>query len=546
MSAALAHAIPVEAEALPAAANDAATAPQSLLRFITCGSVDDGKSTLIGRLLFEAGAVPDDVAATLAADSAAIGNAGGALDYSLLVDGLQAEREQGITIDVAYRYFATPRRSFIVADTPGHEQYTRNMATGASGAELAIILIDARKGVLPQTRRHSLIVSLVGVRHVVVAINKIDLIGYDEAAVRAIEADYRAAVAGLGVETITVIPVSAREGDNIAQRSARTPWHDGPTLLGWLEAERTENDAAQAGFALPVQWVNRPNADFRGFSGSVAAGNVRVGDLVTALPSGASARVARIVTFDGDLPAATTGQAVTVTLDREIDISRGDVLVAPAHPGRANAAARDEIIAQVFVMADRRIAPGDTFLAQIGAATAQAQVIDIVDATDVTRFRSHPAGSLGLNDLGRVRLRLDRPVVVTPYRLCRELGALILIDRLTNATAAMGIVSEHPPAGGDARRVVAFRRATHRALEQSLGPHWRQEIAPATSWRLGSALLLGLIVALLTANPAWGAVATVLDAALRPLLRPIHRRVWAAVRDRAPRPRDAVSDGGGI
>ncbi len=541
MSAALA-----QTAAAPAAANDAASAGHSLLRFITCGSVDDGKSTLIGRLLFEAGAVPDDAAQALAADSAAIGNAGGALDYSLLVDGLLAEREQGITIDVAYRYFATPRRSFIVADTPGHEQYTRNMATGASGADLAVILIDARKGVLPQTRRHSLIVSLVGVRHIVVAINKIDLIGFDEAAVRAIEADYRAAVAGLGFRSITVVPVSARDGDNIAKRSPRTPWHDGPTLLGWLEAVRADGEGADLGFVLPVQRVNRPDLDFRGFAGTVASGSVRPGDEILALPSGLRARVSRIVTFDGDLAAAGAGQAVTLTLDREIDVSRGDVLTKAGRFGEEGPAALTEIDVRLLVTADRRVVAGDGFIVQVGAASASAQVIEIDHATDIESGSARAASALALNDLGQVRLRFDRPIVVAPYAQSRALGALILVDRLTNATAAMGTILPRRTSERSDDRVVALRRVADRTLRQAMGPQWRQELAPAASWRIGSALLLGLIVTMATDNPAFGLIAAMLDAALRPLLRFVHRRIWTDLRERASASRDSVNEGGGI
>ncbi len=533
-------------EAAPAAANDAAGAGHSLLRFITCGSVDDGKSTLIGRLLFEAGAVPDDAVEALKADSAAIGNAGGGLDYSLLVDGLLAEREQGITIDVAYRYFATPRRSFIVADTPGHEQYTRNMATGASGADLAVILIDARKGVLPQTRRHSLIVSLVGVRHIVVAINKIDLIGFDEAAVRAIEAEYRAAVAGLGFRSITVVPVSAREGDNIARRSERTPWHDGPTLLGWLEGVRADGEAGDAGFVMPVQWVNRPNLDFRGFAGTVASGSVRPGDEIVALPSGARARVQRIATFDGDLASAGAGQAVTLTLDREIDVSRGDVLTKAGRFGEDGPQAVTEIEAQLLVTADRRIAAGDSFLVQVGTASASAQVVEILHATSIETGGQRAVTALSLNDLGLARLRFDRPLVVAPYARSRALGALILVDRLTNATAAMGTVMSPQTVDRADERVVALRRVADRTLQQAMGPRWREEIAPAATWRIGSALLLGLIVTMATDNPAFGLVAALLDAALRPVLRLAHRRVWTKLRERMRASRDTVSEGGGI
>jgi bifunctional enzyme CysN/CysC len=540
MSAALA-----QADAFPVAANDTAVAPRALLRFIACGSVDDGKSTLIGRLLFEAGAVPDDIAAALRADSAAIGNASGGLDYSLLVDGLQAEREQGITIDVAYRYFGTSRRSFIVADTPGHEQYTRNMATGASSADLAIILIDARKGVLPQTRRHSLIVSLVGVRHVVVAINKIDLIGFDTTTVRAIEAEYRAAVAGLGFETITVIPVSAREGDNIVQRSTRTPWYDGPTLLGWLEDLPTERAAANRGFLMPVQWVNRPNLDFRGYAGTVAAGSLKPGDTVVAMRSGVRAKVAQIVTFNGDLEEARVGQAVTLTLDRDIDIARGDVLMSASAANQDGVATRSDINVQLFVTADRSIRSGDSFIVQTGSGMASGRVVEVLHATNIESFERHATDRLALNDLGSVRLRLDTPLVVAPYDVSQELGALILIDRLTNATAAMGTIFADRGQLDD-NRVVAFRRKASQTLEQTLGPEWRQDIAPATSWRLGSALLLGAVVAVVTHSLSWGVMAALIDAAFRPLLRHTHRRAWAIFRKHERRQRDLVSNGGGI
>jgi sulfate adenylyltransferase large subunit len=526
----------------PSAANDLASAERSLLRFITCGSVDDGKSTLIGRLLFEAGAVPEDTLATMRADSARIGNADGALDYSLLVDGLQAEREQGITIDVAYRYFATARRSFIVADTPGHEQYTRNMATGASGADLAIILIDARKGMLAQTRRHSLIVSLVGVKHVVVAINKIDLVGHDQTTIAAIAADYRAAVAELGFESVTIIPVSAREGDNIVSRSPRTPWHEGPTLLGWLEAVDAARAASTARFALPVQWVNRPNLDFRGFAGTIAAGVVKTGDAVLALPSGQRAAVARIVTFDGDLERAGAGQAVTLGLDREIDISRGDVLVSAEQPRDLTVRARETVEVRLFATADRAIAAGDSFLARIGAATIHAVVEEVRHAIDVETFRPRAAQSLQPNDLGLVRLRFDRPVVSAPYRASSALGALILIDRMSNATAAMGVVVSE--GAQEDSGVLAFRRAADRTLTSAIGPEWRQDIVPATSWRIGSAMLLGVVVGLLTGDPIWGLAAAGLDAVIRPALRYGHRAFWR--RARQARERDAVSDGGGI
>ncbi|MDX2100987.1 MAG: GTP-binding protein, partial [Alphaproteobacteria bacterium] len=436
-------ALSAEARPLPSSQQEPATPARSLLRFITCGSVDDGKSSLIGRLLFEAGAIPDDQLSSLAADSQRHGTTGGGLDFALLVDGLQAEREQGITIDVAYRYFATEARSFIVADTPGHEQYTRNMATGASTADAAIILIDARKGVLPQTCRHSAIVSLVGVRHVLVAINKIDLIGYDRAAITAIADAYRSAVATLGFHSVTVIPVSARDGDNIKTASRHTPWHQGPTLIEWLESVSPPTALDREGGAvLPVQWVNRPSLDFRGFAGTVAAGRLHPGDAVVALPAGTHARVERLVTFDGDLAVATAGQAVTVTLDREIDISRGDVLIDAAGATHLTVARQARV--RLLVTADRRIAVGDRFSVRLGTTSASAQIAAIQSATDMAGLAERPVDALGLNDVGTVDLAFDRPLALTPYAQQRALGALILIDRMTDATAAMGIVMSAP------------------------------------------------------------------------------------------------------
>jgi len=320
----------------PSPANDqgqnAEGSARALLRFITCGSVDDGKSTLIGRILYEAGAVFDDQLGTLEADSRKFGTQGAAPDFALLVDGLVAEREQGITIDVAYRYFSTDQRSFIVADTPGHEQYTRNMATGASTADLAIILVDARKGLLPQTRRHSFIVSLVGVRRIVVAVNKMDLVGYDEAVFQTIERDYRAMAAGLGFSAIDFIPVSARDGENVTQVSRLTPWYRGPALLPFLESVVIASEAGEEqGFALPVQWVNRPDLDFRGYAGMVAQGRLRVGDGVAVLPSGRRSTIARVLAPSGEVSQASAGQSITVTLTEEVDVSRGDVIASLAH-----------------------------------------------------------------------------------------------------------------------------------------------------------------------------------------------------------------------
>ena len=508
---------------LPSAANDAAPAPsRSLLRFITCGSVDDGKSTLIGRLLADAGAVPDDVMAGIEADSARLGKAGGGLDYALLVDGLAAEREQGITIDVAYRYFATARRSFIVADTPGHEQYTRNMATGASGADLAVILVDAEKGLLPQTRRHSFIVSLVGVRHVIVAVNKMDRVDWSEAKFRAIEADYRAAVAGLGFSSVTAIPLSARDGDNVARPSPRAPWHRGPTLVQALETADTDEVQAMSGIVLPVQGVNRPDSSFRGFSGTVAAGVLRPGAAVTALPSGTSARIARIVTFDGDLEEAEPGRAVTVTLDAAIDVSRGDVMVG-THSVHAVRVAR-EIDVRLLVTAPRTIAAGDAFEIRLGTASANATVVEVKERIDVATFAALPGGPLALNAIGAARLRLDRPLAVAAYGALRDLGSLILIDRLTNETAALGVV--HEPAPTPIPRGPASVTALRGWLEKD-----RRALWPALTWRAASAGLLALVVYAVTGHGPAAIVAGLADAAGRVALRRVHGAAWRRLND---------------
>ena len=419
----------------PATTSPSATAEPDLLRFITCGSVDDGKSTLIGRLLYDTGAVPTDQLAALEADSRTVGTQGGALDFALLVDGLSAEREQGITIDVAYRYFATPHRRFIVADTPGHEQYTRNMVTGASTAELAVILVDARKGVLTQTRRHSYLVSLVGVRRAVLAVNKMDLVGWDRAAFDRIVADYAAFAAPLGLET-TAIPLSGLTGDNVARRSEHAPWHGGPTLMEALEAAPSAQGEDDGPFRMPVQWVNRPDLDFRGYAGLVAQGVVRPGDRLRVSPSGRESRVARIVTYDGDLPRAAAGQAVTLTLEDEIDVSRGDVLAPAAEP--VESAERFE--ADLVWMADAPVRPGAAYRLKLAARTANASVARILHAVDVDTLEERPAAELGLNGVGRVVLTLDQPMPFAPYAETRDLGGFILVDRLTHATVGAGMI----------------------------------------------------------------------------------------------------------
>ena len=534
---------------LEAAAQAPAPAQRSVLRFITCGSVDDGKSTLIGRVLYEAGAVYEDHLEALGKDSKKFGTAGEALDFALLVDGLAAEREQGITIDVAYRYFATPRRSFIVADTPGHEQYTRNMATGASTADLAILLVDARKGLLPQTRRHSFIVSTVGVKHVVVAINKMDLVGFDKAVFDRIEADYRAAVAGLGFETIVCIPVSAREGDNLTTLSTRTPWYKGGPLLPLLETiDVSTRDRAGEPFAMPVQWVNRPNADFRGFSGTIATGRVAVGETLAALPSRRESKVARIVTADGDLPEASAGQAVTITLEDEIDLSRGDVLAATeAVRATFRPRVRNEIFARVIVTGERTISVGDEFLVKLATASTGARVAAIEHAIDIETYAAGPAAHLRLNAIGVVRLRFDRPVVLTDYSASHDLGGFILIDRLSNETSVFGFVLPDAPGAAAADAPQGFGAQVSRRLVSLLGEAGsatRRERVTALSWRIVSAAIVCALVAILAGNALAGALAGLADIVLRPLGRRAHHALWT--RFSAAPPVDLSLDGGGI
>jgi bifunctional enzyme CysN/CysC len=410
---------------------------KSLLRFITCGSVDDGKSTLIGRLLYDSKMIFEDQLAALEADSKRVGTQGQEIDFALLVDGLAAEREQGITIDVAYRFFATDRRKFIVADTPGHEQYTRNMVTGASTADLAVILIDARKGVLTQTRRHSYLVKLIGIRHVVLAINKMDLVGYDRAVFDRIVADYRAFADSIGIADFLPIPISGLRGDNITGRSEATPWYQGPPLLEHLETVEIGDDPASTGpFRMPVQWVNRPNLDFRGFSGLIAGGSVAPGDPVRVLPSGRTTTVARIVTFDGDLPRAQTGQSVTLTLADEVDCSRGDVIAAADAPPQV----ADQFETTIIWMADEEMLPGRPYWLKLGTQTVTATVQPPKYQVNVNTMEHLAARTLGLNAIGIANLSTDRPLVFEPYENSRDLGGFILIDKLTNGTVAAGLI----------------------------------------------------------------------------------------------------------
>ncbi len=407
------------------------------LRFLTCGSVDDGKSTLIGRLLYDSKRLFEDQLATLKNDSGKYGTDGDNIDFALLVDGLQAEREQGITIDVAYRYFATDRRRFIVADTPGHVQYTRNMATGASNSDLAILLVDARAGILTQTRRHAYIASLLGIRHIVLAVNKIDLVDFSEARFNEIRDAFTGFAAPLGFRTVIAIPMSARHGDNVIDQSARTSWYKGPALLTYLENVDVEVGGGAAEFRLPVQWVNRPDSTFRGYTGTVAAGAVRPGDTVVVSRTGQTARVSRIVTMDGDRISAAAGDAITLTLDREIDVSRGDILSPPQ--GRPDVS--DQIAAHVIWMSEEPLLPGRSYLLKSGGRTVGAAVSELKHQVDIDdTFKPLAAKTLALNDIGLCNLSLAEPIAFDPYEENRSTGSFILIDRFTNATVAAGMI----------------------------------------------------------------------------------------------------------
>jgi bifunctional enzyme CysN/CysC len=409
---------------------------KSLLRFLTCGSVDDGKSTLIGRLLYDSQQILEDQLAALQRDSRRHGTTGDDMDLALLVDGLEAERAQGITIDVAYRFFATQRRAFIVADTPGHEQYTRNMATGASSADAAVILIDARKGVLPQTRRHTYICSLLGIGHIIVAVNKIDLVGFSGERFHHILGDYLAFAESLKFSSITPVPVSARFGDNVTRPSERMCWYDGPPLLQHLENIEVEESLQSRPWRFPVQWVNRPGADFRGFAGTVASGRIRPGDRIVVASSGAESTLARIVTADGDLPEARAGDAVTLTLNDEIDVARGDVLAqADARPEVV-----DQLAAHVLWMAEEPMLPGRSYLMRIGTRYVPARITTLKHKVDVNTLEHIAAKTLGLNEIGLCNLDTAAPVAFDPYAQNRATGAFILIDRFTNATAGAGMI----------------------------------------------------------------------------------------------------------
>jgi bifunctional enzyme CysN/CysC len=411
--------------------------PESLLRVLTCGSVDDGKSTLIGRLLFECGSIPDDVMLALERDSIRFGTVEDGVDYALLVDGLEAEREQGVTIDVAYRFFETPRRRFILADTPGHQQYTRNMATGASTADLAILLVDARNGLLDQTRRHAAIASLLGIRAVVLAINKMDLVGFDKAVFDGIVAGFDQLRNRLEDISVTAIPICARDGDNVTRSSVRMPWYTGATLLAALEDAEPAARTNGHKFRFPVQYVSRPDQSFRGYAGTIASGTIRVGDKIGNVASRTKAKVARIVTMDGDLETADPGRPVTLVLDREIDVSRGDVLAADPSPAVA-----DQINAWVVWMDETPLFRGRAYQFMLGTKMVTGTITDITNRLDIDTLREVAVRELHLNEIGRVAISLSHPVVCEPYAQSRDLGGFILVDRLTMGTVGAGMITD--------------------------------------------------------------------------------------------------------
>ncbi len=413
---------------------------KELLRFLTCGSVDDGKSTLIGRLLHDTKGIYEDQLAAIQKDSARHGTTGaGEVDLALLTDGLKAEREQGITIDVAYRYFSTDKRKFIIADTPGHEQYTRNMATGASTCHLAIILIDARHGVVSQTRRHSFIVSLLGIKHVVVAINKMDLVGFSQDVYEKIKTDYTGFVAKLGIPDVQFIPMSALKGDNVVEKSPATPWYFGPPLLNHLETVHIASDRNLEDFRFPVQYVLRPNLNFRGFAGTIASGIVKKGDPILALPSGRTSKVKSIVTFDGELDEAFAPQAVTITLEDEIDVSRGDMLVAPGNEPHV----ASQIEAMVVWMHEKPFVPGRSYWIKHTTRTVAGEIAEIRHGVDVNTLDRKPASQLAMNEVGHVVLSLNQPLAFDPYKVNPSTGAFIVIDRISNTTVGAGMILEH-------------------------------------------------------------------------------------------------------
>jgi sulfate adenylyltransferase large subunit len=516
----------------PRSAGGPSPAEKPLLRFITCGSVDDGKSTLIGRLLYDADLAADDLIAALERDSKKHGTQGDDLDFALLVDGLAAEREQGITIDVAYRYFATEKRKFIVADTPGHEQYTRNMATGASTAELAVLLVDARKGLLDQTRRHSMIVSMLGVRHVVVAVNKMDLVGYSQEIFAAIERDFRAFAAPLRFLSITLIPLVAKDGDNLVHASTKMDWYAGPPLLAFLESVAPDDNARVLPFRFPVQWVNRPSHDFRGFSGFIAGGNVKPGDIVRILPAGRDTRIARIATFDGDLAHAVAGQSVTLTLTEEIDVSRGDMLVSPVSPAKIG----DRLSAKLLWLVREPLVVEKSYLLKLGTKTTPAAVKTVSSHIRIESGLAEPTepgATLAFNEIGEAELWLDTAVVCDPYEENRETGGFILIDRVTNETVAVGMVRQSAWTERNARNGVEASYASMEGVPtppRETGPTPLRSLYKAISWRVPGSLVTFGAAFFFTQDAQIAAAITGTEIICKVALYYLHERLWTRSR----------------
>ncbi|MGE0063662.1 MAG: sulfate adenylyltransferase subunit CysN [Xanthobacteraceae bacterium] len=513
----------------------AEAASGGLLRFITCGSVDDGKSTFIGRLLYDCQLVLDDQMESLTKDSKRYGTQNEDIDFALLVDGLAAEREQGITIDVAYRYFATRKRSFIVADTPGHEQYTRNMATGASTADLAIILVDARNGATAQTRRHAFIVSMLGIRHVVLAVNKMDLVGYSQERFDAVAAEFAEIAGKLNFAQAVAIPISAKRGDNISTQSAEMPWYRGPALLQHLETVDVENATADNAFRFPVQWVSRPNSEFRGYSGFVASGTVTPGTAVTIQPSGVRATVKDVWLAEQNLDEAVTGQSVTLTLTENVDVSRGDVIVGAAQAAAVTRHAR----AHLLWMSQTALKPGASYFAKLATRATAASVSAVHHTVDVFDYAPVKTGSVGINDLASVTVTFDAPLAIARYRDNRELGSFILIDRLTNETVALGLIEE--PGDGATQAMGSTAQASplvsnvvswlSQAREKPL-----RSVAKAITWRTTGSIDTFVLSFIFTGNAKISAAISGSEILTKLLLYYGHERIWARSRFGLRRP----------
>jgi sulfate adenylyltransferase large subunit len=498
-------------------------AHNGLLRFIACGSVDHGKSTLIGRLLYESKQLFEDQLDALARDSRKFGTQGDELDFALLVDGLAAEREQKITIDVAYRFFATARRKFIVIDAPGHEQYTGNMATGASVADLALLLVSADEGLTRQTKRHALVLSMLGVRDVVLAVNKMDRIGWSESAFRTLEKDFQEFAAALGIDRIVAIPLAAKSGDNVMSRSAHMPWYGGPSLLEYLEEVEPVRAPQRQSFRMPIQWVSRPNADFRGYSGLIARGQVHAGMAVKVLPSGRVTRIARIATFDGDLERAATGRSVTLTFADHVDASRGDVVVGI----EAAPTLTDRIAARLFWIGSEPIEPGRRYLLKLATTTVAAKIEPDVKVFDLDARRLIAAAAIAHNEIGLGTLTIDRPIAVDRYAECKDTGSFILIDPETYDTVGMGCVE-----GVIGARSAAAARKRTAVVGGSLA-RWTEtharSLAKAVSWRATGSLDTFVVAFVITANPKIAGSVAVTEILTKIAIYYLHERVWALV-----------------